>query len=48
MTDPDDKPNPADIPEFDRVMRGLVNVDPAELEELEKEIEPDEEQPPED
>lgn len=30
MMEPD-KPDPSDIPEFDRVMRGLVGVDPAEL-----------------
>ena len=25
------KPEPSEIPEFDRVMRGLVKVDPSEL-----------------
>ncbi len=36
MTVPKDKPDPSDIPEFDRVMRGLVGVDPAEVDQCPK------------
>ncbi|MDP6468350.1 MAG: hypothetical protein QF918_11460 [Pirellulaceae bacterium] len=32
MPEPHDKPDPASIPEFDRLMRRLVNVDPGEIE----------------
>jgi hypothetical protein len=33
MSTPSDAPDPSDIPEFDRVMCGLVGVDLAELRE---------------
>ena len=40
MTDPEDKVEPDEFSNFDRAMRALVNVDPAEL-NLENEPKPD-------
>jgi hypothetical protein len=39
-------PDPADIPEFDRVMRGLVGVDPNEVAEPSTDQEPQRPPPP--
>lgn len=39
MTEPEDKLDPANIPEFDRVLRGLAGVDPQVLDDQLQEME---------